>query len=237
MANKEREHQDTTDVKKLDKKDGVMETPDTKKSDRMVKDAGMLFLITVIAGLCLGAVYAITKDPIAKANEEKKQESYQRVFADASFEEDARVSEALEAFEDRIQEGQDDVEIAEALVAKDASGAKAGYVVQASAKGYGGSVVLAIGITNDGQIQAVDVLAADDETPGLGQRCTEPDWIGQYVGKSTADLNLEVVKGSAASPNQIEAISGATITSSAVTRAIDEVLMFVDDLGEGGSHE
>ena len=76
-----------------------------------------------------------------------------------------------------------------------------------------------------------------DETPGLGQRCTEPDWISQYVGKATTDLNLEVVKGDADGANQIEAISGATITSSAVTRAINAVLMFVDDLGEGGSHE
>lgn len=205
-----------------------------------IKDAGMLFLITIIAGLCLGAVYAITKDPIAVANEEKKQESYQRVFADASFEEDAKVTEALTAFkEGSVMEdnGLTDVEIAEALVAKDGSGVPAGYVIQASAKGYGGAVELAIGVTSDGQIQAVDILAADDETPGLGQRCTEPDWIGQYVGKATTDLNLEVVKGDAGGSNQIEAISGATITSSAVTRAINAVLLFVDELGEGGSNE
>lgn len=211
-----------------------------KKSDRMLKDAGMLFLITIIAGLCLGGVYAITKDPIAKANEEKKQESYQRVFADASFEEDEAVTKALAEFKEGStleENGLTDVEIAEALVAKDASGAQVGYVVQASAKGYGGAVELAIGINSQGEVQAVDVLAADDETPGLGQRCTEPDWIGQYVGKATTDLNLEVVKGDADGTNQIQAISGATITSSAVTRAINAVLMFVDDLGEGGSHE
>ena len=55
--------------------------------NKIVKDALILFAITLVAGVLLGFVYDITKDPIAAQNEKAKQEAYKEVMADAdSFE-------------------------------------------------------------------------------------------------------------------------------------------------------
>ena len=103
-----------------------------------------------------------------------------------------------------------------------------GYVVKAAAKGYGGNVTIALGIAGDGKIMGIQILDASNETPGLGQNSTKEEWNQQYVG-ATADKTLNVVKdGSGSADNgTINAISGATITSKAVTRAVNASLKFV----------
>ena len=51
----------------------------------LVKDCLKLILITVVAGICLGAIYGITKEPIAMQQEKAKQEAYKAVFPDAEI--------------------------------------------------------------------------------------------------------------------------------------------------------
>lgn len=206
---------------------------ENKKSNTLVQDALALFIITLIAGALLGGVYSVTKEPIEKAQAQAKQESYEAVFPGAKFEQDGEVSKKLKDFTESsvlADKGLEDVVISEVLVAKDDADNFAGYVMQVSGKGYGGDIQLSVAIDSEGVLMAVEILAADDETPGLGQRCTEPEWNGQYAGKSVADLDLEVVKSNASKENQIEAISGATITSKAVTRAINGGLLFIETL-------
>ena len=97
-----------------------------------------------------------------------------------------------------------------------------------SGKGYGGAVTIALGITNEGEVVGIQILDASNETPGLGQNSTKETWNSQYVGMKS-DKTLSVVKdGSGSADNgTVNAISGATITSKAVTRAVNVALKFV----------
>ena len=107
----------------------------------------------------------------------------------------------------------------------DASGNQIGYLITStSAESYGGNVQIAVGISNEGELTGIGFLSISD-TPGLGMRAKEPDFKDQFIGKKAE--NLEVTKTGASADNQIEAISGATITSKAVTNATDAAIYFV----------
>ena len=117
------------------------------------------------------------------------------------------------------------VTINDAKEALDASGNQIGYLITStSAESYGGNVQIAVGITNEGELTGIGFLSISD-TPGLGMRAKEPDFKDQFIGKKAE--NLEVTKTGASADNQIEAISGATITSKAVTNATDAAIYFV----------
>lgn len=197
--------------------------------NKIIKDALILLCITLIAGAALGLVYEITKDPIAKSQEKAKQEAYAAVFENATFETDetvtAKVAELGETYDGAL--------VTEVLVAKDATGNVAGYVMSLTAKeGYGGKITLTMGVAADGKITGLEVLEAS-ETAGLGAKCNEPEFKGQFSGKHLAspDGKMEVVKGGGATETQVDAISGATITSRAVTKAVNAGLQFVGALG------
>lgn len=201
-------------------------------------DAIALFIITLVAGVLLGAVYMITKDPIAQAEEKATNEAYAAVYKDAEFANDDALTKALESFQSDVTAGNFDADMANAtsytdvelMEARTASsgGSQVGYVVKVSGKGYGGAVTIALGITNEGEVLGIQILDASNETPGLGQNSTKEDWNSQYIGM-TADKTLSVVKDGSGSKDNgtINSISGATITSSAVTRAVSVALKFV----------
>lgn len=201
----------------------------------LIHDAIALFIITLVAGVLLGAVYMITKEPIALAEEKSTNEAYAVVYKDAEFKSDDTLTKAVESFQGDVTSGAlndesytyTDVNLIEARTAS-AGGSQTGYVVKVSGKGYGGAVIMALGITNEGEILGMQILDANNETPGLGQNSTKPEWNGQYVGMK-ADKTLSVVKDGSGSKDSgtINSISGATITSNAVTRAVNIALKFV----------
>ena len=92
-----------------------------------------------------------------------------------------------------------------------------GYVVDVITNGYGGELEIIMGVGTDGKICAVKILNSS-ETAGLGAKASEPEFTDKYKGKNTI---LSVVKNEEADFDEIEAISGATITSEAVTRAVN----------------
>lgn len=205
-----------------------------KSENTLVHDAIALFIITLVAGVLLGAVYTITKSPIAKAEEEATNQAYAAVYKDAEFASDDALTKSVESFQNDLTAGKidddtfsyTDVELIEARTATTSDGV--GYVVKAAAKGYGGNVTIALGISGEGKILGIQILDASNETPGLGQNSTKEDWNSQYIDAS-AENTLSVVKdGSGSTENgTINSISGATITSNAVTRAVNASLKFV----------
>ena len=207
---------------------------ENKSKSPLAHDAIALFINTLVAGVLLGAVYTITKEPIEKADEKTTNEAYAAVYKDAEFEANDDLTKALESFQKDLTAGKvddeafsyTDVELIEARAAATSEGE--GYVIKAAAKGYGGNVTIALGISAEGKILGIQILDASNETPGLGQNSTKEDWNGQYIGASM-DKTLNVVKdGSGSADNgTINAISGATITSKAVTRAVNASLKFV----------
>ncbi|OHD55656.1 MAG: hypothetical protein A2Y33_13560 [Spirochaetes bacterium GWF1_51_8] len=88
-----------------------------------------------------------------------------------------------------------------------------GYVFKKNKTGYGGPVVMLIGVKNDQTVDKVFVLAASSETPGLGYKCVEKTWLEQFAG-----LTRDKVPGSKADyvKYDLDVITGATITSMAV---------------------
>lgn len=197
-----------------------------KKQSGFIKDAIILFAITLISGLILGFVYDITKAPIAAAAKAAKNEAYAVVFPDAKdFEEsDAETAKIAETADEISGKGFGHVTIDEVVDAKDASGNNVGRVITATSKdGYNGTVQLSVGIKSDGTVVGITFLTLA-ETPGLGMRAGEKDFYSQYANKNTKEFKL--VKGSASGDNEIAAISGSTITSSAVTNAVNAALYF-----------
>lgn len=189
-----------------------------------VKDAFTLFAITLISGIALGAVYEVTKGPIEQATIAANNATYKEVFAEAnSFEEMTDID--IAAINAELAGGEfGNVGLTSVLAAKDASGADLGYVVNSfSNDSYGGQVSISVGLKDDGSITSIGFLAIND-TPGLGLKAKEPAFKDQYIGK-TAD-KLSVVKGGGAGDAEINSISGATITSDAVTNAVNAALYF-----------
>ena len=197
-----------------------------KKQSGFIKDAIILFAITLISGLILGFVYDITKAPIAAAAKAAKNEAYAVVFPEAKdFEaSDAETSKIAETADEISGKGFGHVTIDEVVDAKDATGNNVGRVITATPKdGYNGTVQLSVGIKSDDTVVGITFLTLA-ETPGLGMRAGEKDFYSQYANKNTKEFKL--VKGSASGDNEIAAISGSTITSSAVTNAVNAALYF-----------
>ena len=192
-----------------------------------MKDAFILFAITLISGLALGGVYEVTKEPIEQATIAANNATYQSVLPEASsFEEDTSLASSIETCNTELA-GMDfgNVGVDSVLIAKDSSGAEAGYVINThSNDSYGGPVEISVGFNAEGSISAIGFLAIDD-TPGLGLKAKEPAFKDQYVGKN-ADA-LTVKKSGNAGETEINSISGATITSSATTNAVNAALYFL----------
>lgn len=192
-----------------------------------MKDAFILFAITLISGLALGGVYEVTKEPIEQATIAANNATYQSVLPEASsFEEDTSLASSIETCNTELA-GMDfgNVGVDSVLIAKDSSGAEAGYVINThSNDSYGGPVEISVGFNAEGSISSIGFLAIDD-TPGLGLKAKEPAFKDQYVGKN-ADA-LTVTKSGNAGETEINSISGATITSSATTNAVNAALYFL----------
>ena len=193
-----------------------------------MKDALILFAITLVAGACLGGVYEITKDPIAAANQAAKERAFRAVLADAdSFAMDD-YSAALDKANTEVKELDfGNVSVDECVTGMDASGAVIGYVVTTTSKeGYNGEVTVSVGITTDGEVKGIEFLTLN-ETAGLGMNASKPEWKGQFADKKVEQFS--VTKSGSTSDEEIDAISGATITSNAVTNAVNTALYFVND--------
>lgn len=101
------------------------------------------------------------------------------------------------------------------------------YIIKTISKGYGGDIEVISGINMDGTIAGV-VIGSMTETPGLGAKAQDQPFISQYNGKSI-DNEIIVSKSSTGAENEIVAISGATITSQAVTDGINLAVEVFND--------
>lgn len=110
-----------------------------------------------------------------------------------------------------------------------------GYIFITSEKGYGGEIRVMTAVGLDGAVKAVTVLSAGDETPGLGQNVTKQAFLSQYTGHFK---DIEVVKNNAdSSLNQINAVTGATISSRATTKAVNKALEMYENIVNTASKE
>lgn len=172
----------------------------------------VLFLIALISTLLLGLVNNVTKDRIAAEQAASEAEARESVFTQAA------------TFEEGLVDGQT------YYIAKDKSGTVLGYVFNTANKGYGGDVSCTVGIDVNGKVTGVVPGDLSNETPGLGQTATKPSFLKQFVGK---DGTLSVVKNNPQG-NEIQALTSATITSTAVTNDVNNAQELFAKVTGGG---
>ena len=206
-----------------------------KQKSTLIKDALILFAITLIAAIALGAVYEITKDPIAEAEAKAKTDAAKAVFAE--------MKETAEAPEGTIEKAQalvdqnntnkefDTITIDEVLAALDENGNKIGDIITVtSKKGYGGQITVIMGVTDDETLKGIEFLSIS-ETPGLGMKAKDDaedkndDFKDQFKGVQPGSYKLSKRNINMSGITEIDAISSATITTSAVTNILNAGLL------------
>ena len=154
-----------------------------------------LFLVTLIMSGLLGVVNYVTKDRIADLKSEAMDSAMQEVLP-------------ASAYNEAIYDGGD------ALVSSVWT-ADGGYVVEVKPSGFGGEIDMMVGIDASGAVAGVSIVSMS-ETSGLGNNASKPEFRAQYVGKSEAALTKD--------GGDIDALTGATVTSRAVTRGVNAAL-------------
>ncbi len=177
--------------------------------DDIIKPGLVLLLITVVAAVCLGFVYNITKEPIEMQKQTAKAESMKTLLPDAS------------EFKDEIKP--EDGSLVQEITTGYANGDINGYVLLVAPKGYAGSIEMLVGIDTEGVLTGISIVN-HSETPGLGANCENDSFKNQFVGKSGL---INVTKGEPGA-DEIQALTSATITSKAVTAGVNEALDYFE---------
>ncbi|MBQ9068351.1 MAG: FMN-binding protein [Eggerthellaceae bacterium] len=158
----------------------------------------VLVVICAVAGMLLGLVHNATAPIAAQAAYDRQQQIYRELVPGAAeFRDVECTASGCTAF----------------VEARDAQGSTLGYAVVAQAKGYSGQVPLAVAFDADGVVEGL-VAMGNDETPGLGTRIAEEDFIGQFAGRAAQPVDV----------NEVDAISGATISSKAAIEAFNRAV-------------
>lgn len=170
-----------------------------------------LFLICLVATFLLSYTNSLTAGRIAEVQKNNADKARKLVCADAA--------------EFELVEADEQTEIYSAL---DAAGNEIGYAISTFDKSYGGDIQVMTGFDTEGKITGVQILSIDD-TPGLGMNAKKDGFRNQYVGRTAG--NLVVSKNAA--EDEIQAITGATRTSEAVTRCVNKASALVFGGGDG----
>ena len=199
----------------------------SKEPFRIPKPVIALTLIAALAGVALSGVFSMTKDTIEEQKAIAERASYNEVCPGTD---QFVTSEAAKARLEELDGANWGTEygstrINEAFIGKDASGNITGYALSVSSKGFGGDVTMALGLTPDGAVNKISFTELN-ETAGLGMRANEDSFKDQFAGKTGSVTYGE---------DGIEAMSGATVTSTAVKNAVNAGLNFYETVLKGGN--
>lgn len=171
-----------------------------------------LFVICLVVTALLAVTNMLTAPQIQKLSKETEDKTKAEVLASADEFSDA-LTVSADGKDYTYYEGT-------------ASGDTIGYVFKTSAKGYGGDIDLMVGIDTSGKVTGVSILSIS-ETAGLGMNAKNESFINQYIGKS----GTIGVSKNGASDTEIQALTGATITSKAVTSEVNTALSLYSQIG------
>lgn len=173
-----------------------------KNREDIIKPVGVLLAICIIIPLALSVTNKVTAKKIAELENENSKKNMQSLVSADDFE--------------KCSDG--GIEYYTAIKGGDT----AAYIFTESAKGYGGDVSVMTAVKPDGTIAGVAILDVSGETPGLGQNAAKEGFYSQYAGLKKGVSLLK--NGAKAENNEVDAVTGATITSTAVTRAVNAAL-------------
>lgn len=183
------------------------------KIGSIIKDTFMLFIITAILVTILAFVEEITRGPIEAANLAAKAKAFSEVcpgYADSEIIKDDVVG-ASAGYNANLQDVEDSV-----VRCKNESGETIGYIVQCTAKGFGGPLNLIVGFDTKGDVTGVRYANTPSETPGLGMRTTEMTFLDSWLSHNSDNVE------------EVDTISGATVSSSAFKEAMKLACMFAN---------
>lgn len=172
----------------------------------IIKPVCVLLAICVIIPLALSLTNKVTADKIAELEEKNSRETM------------ANLIEADEFTENELEDGGESFTYY--IAVKD--GETVGFIFKTAEKGYGGDVSVMTAVTPDGTVKSVAILDVSNETPGLGQNAAKESFYSQYAGKKSGISLLK--NGADTAKNEVNAVTGATITSTAVNKAVNTAL-------------
>lgn len=185
------------------------------KVKEIVIPALSLFIICIVVTALLGLTNAVTAPKIEELAVETQEAAKKEVLADAASFGDAEQTQ-LSGTTYTYYKG------------LAADGSVMGYVVETVSKGYGGDISLMVGVGVDGTVQGVSILSIN-ETAGLGMNAENPEFLEQFLGKS----GTIGVQKNGSSDTEIQALTGATITSEAMADGVNQALLVCEQLGGG----
>lgn len=179
----------------------------------LIKPAAILVLVSVVVVVLLAFTDSLTAPIIAQRTQADLDAAKQAVLPGAMSFSELDLPPAI------AQESEGLAAVVAAWVARDAQGAMLGVVVSLASKGYAGPVGFTVGVDLSGRVTGIKP-GAHKETPGLGDKVLLPAGkvLRQLVGL-TPTSPLKTIKGTPG-PNEVDAVSGSTITSRAVVRAV-----------------
>lgn len=181
----------------------------------IIKLGLILLLICSVAAVVLGLTNSLTKDTIVEVEEQLSSEARKEVLQLSDTDRVESIDEeklkSIQAEDDKVLE----------VYAGYAGDNLVGYAIKTvDGSGYGGNIEVITGISIDGDVIAIKVVT-HQETPGLGANATGEGFQGQFAGKDTEKEIVRVKTAPAPDSNEIQALSGATITSDSVIRAVN----------------
>lgn len=218
---------------------------------QIIKDALILFAITLIAGLLLGGVYELTKKPIEEQSRIKKEKAYKAVFekyyrlttSDETQAADIVASLSFEPWSDEELATINDSFISnlkantantlDSVVTAYKNGSELlGYVITVTnGEGYGGDIQISVGVLADGTVAGVEILSIG-ETPGLGMNAQNDSFLNKFSGVTTDGFTY--TKTGSTKPDEIDAISSATYTTKSMTNGVNAALAAYTAIMEKG---
>ena len=200
------------------------------------KPAIVLTMIALLAGIALSGVFTMTKDTIEEQQMAANAESYRTVLSEAeTFEKVDAADEAIKELAGGVYGSSfGRVTINDCVAGKNAAGEVIGYVLSVTTMdGFDGNITLSMGLKADGEITAI-AFTELAETAGMGMRADEPEFKGQFSGRNVSKFVLNK-SGDGTGADEINSVSGASITSGAVVNAVNAGIDFYNTVVKGGN--
>lgn len=186
----------------------------------IIRPTAVLALICIVVTLALSSANFLTENKIEALAQENQNKAMSKLIEADSYNE---------------QTDEIDGEEITYTTAENSDGI-IGYIFTVDVNGYGGALSVMTAINTDGTVAAIEILDASNETPGLGQNVTKQDFYTQYSGVKSG---VEVVKDGTGSAdnNTVNAVTGATISSKAVTKSVNTALDYAEKImsNKGGN--
>jgi len=181
----------------------------------IIKPTIVLFLICIVVTMALALTNYATRDAIIEQVRVQEESARREVFSQAEDFEEVKDLDSIFGTSDEDR-----------LVKKVFNSLKDGEIIgrvySVESKGYGGMISIAVGIDNSGKTTGVKIVS-HSETPGLGSKAQDQSFISQLINIKPKEA-LSVVKVEGTKQEEIDAVSGATISSKAVVKAVQAAI-------------